>query len=122
MGSDGLNYQRRCVLNRRKGNGDIIYEEFFDQKVSICLPDWPTRFQDLNFRDYFENLVYERVPAHLQATIFWLDYNQFHAFEQTYLSWRKLKSASGSEGLTKLNHLSSVLYNLLTTWKGGVGN
>lgn len=121
MGSDGPTYQRRCVLNRKKDGMDIVSEDFFDHQVSICLPDWPARFQDLNFRDYFENLVHERIPVHLQANIFWLNYNQFDLFERTYLAWRKLKSTSEKEDLGKLKHLSSALYSLLTEWKGGIG-
>lgn len=66
-------------------------EDFFDQKVSIVLPDWPARFQVKNFRSYIENLVSERIPVHIEANVYWLDFEEFRNFETSYIAWRDAK-------------------------------
>jgi hypothetical protein len=87
--------QRRVIMNSKiadldDADGDFG-EDFFDQKVSIVLPDWPARFQVKNFRSYIENLVSERIPVHIEATVYWLDFEEFKNFETLCIAWRDAK-------------------------------
>ncbi|WP_026948136.1 hypothetical protein [Algoriphagus marincola] len=83
----GVYRQRSLVFLRRLSNGKIVGEDFFNLKTSLVFPDWPARFQEKYFRHFVETEVKERVPAHLQMNIYWLDFKKFSVFEPLYLSW-----------------------------------
>lgn len=84
--------QRRLVFQRKLFSGEIIGEDFFDLNVSLILPNWPARFQEERFRDYLTGVFYERIPAHLNNEILWLNVNEMKAFEEKYREWEKLKA------------------------------
>lgn len=114
--------QRRVVMNRKLADDSLVSEDFFDQKISICLPNWPARFQEPHFRDYFENLVQERTPAHLQVRVHWLGYLEMVAFENSYLNWRRSLKESQKENWEEFYEFSLVLHRLILEMEGGVGN
>jgi hypothetical protein len=58
----------------------------------LILPNWPARFQEERFRDYLTGVFYERIPAHLNNEILWLNVNEMKAFEEKYREWEKLKA------------------------------
>ncbi|ERM81206.1 hypothetical protein P872_20180 [Rhodonellum psychrophilum GCM71 = DSM 17998] len=116
----GKNFrQRRVVLNRKQSTGTVFSEDFFDQKISICLPDWPARFQDNNFRDYFESLVRERIPAHLRVELYWLGFQEMEVFEAAYSDWLELKKVGSKANEEEFVKSSLAIHNLIVGWKGG---
>ena len=84
--------QRRLVFQRKLSSGEIIDEDFFDMNITLILPDWPARFQEERFKDYVTDIFYERMPAHLNNRILWLNANEMKEFEEKYHSWEKLKA------------------------------
>lgn len=67
-----------------------VKEDFFSFRMSFILPSWPVRFQNESFRMMFENIVYEHLPIHLVAKVYWLDYKVVHLFEAYYFRWQEL--------------------------------
>lgn len=60
---------------------------------TIVLPYWPQRFQDMNFRSFFEQTIRKEAPAHVALKICWVDVCQMEAFEAKYKTWLKEKAA-----------------------------
>jgi hypothetical protein len=55
--------------------------------ISIILPYWPQRFQDMNFRRWVERTLRLEAPAHIALKICWIDLCQMHQFETAYRDW-----------------------------------
>ncbi|MEL6660130.1 MAG: hypothetical protein AAFR36_26940 [Bacteroidota bacterium] len=61
--------------------------------VSILVPYWSKRFQNPNFRQFFQDTLRKEVPAHVGLRICWLDPKQMHDLERVYKEW--LEAYSG---------------------------
>lgn len=109
--------QRRVILNRKLENETEFSEDFFDQKVSIVLPDWPVRFQNDGFRKYLKDLIEERVPVHIQATVYWLDLKRFEEFEEEYKNWVKSMAIEANQNSIELKKKSLKLANIIISWE-----
>ncbi|MEH6628274.1 MAG: hypothetical protein V7739_17660 [Motiliproteus sp.] len=62
-------------------------EDPFSFKASVILPYWPTRFRNMAFRQFFENLLREQAPAHVHLKICWINHWQMVALEQALRGW-----------------------------------
>lgn len=60
--------------------------------LSIILPSWPRRFQDLRFRQFVEDTLRMEAPAHIQIRMCWLSHTQMQRLEQRYNTWAELLS------------------------------
>ncbi len=80
----------------------IIDEDFFDQNISIILPNTPSRFTDQRFKNYVVDLIGERTPAHIANEILWLNTKEIRAFEKIYVEWEKLMA------LTSKNEMDAI--------------
>jgi hypothetical protein len=103
--------QRRLVFQRRLTNGKIIDEDFFNLKISVLMPDWPARFQVERFKDYVTDLIHERIPAHIENEIFWVNAHDLKAFEKVYHKWEEVKSESKSSK-AHLKRMKSASYEV----------
>ncbi len=56
-------------------------------RISVVLPYWPTQFQNMAFRNYFENIIRQELPAHAIVKICWLDDVMLYSFETAYNTW-----------------------------------
>lgn len=65
--------------------------KFFDHRLSIVVPDWPRKWQLVDFRKYFRVLIQANIPAHIAADIHFLSIDEMRAFEATYQSWLEEK-------------------------------
>jgi hypothetical protein len=71
------------------GDSRVISEDFFSFNMTVVFPDWPARFQDINFRACAEGMFHLNAPAHINTHIKWLDMDQMKVFEPLYISWKK---------------------------------
>lgn len=63
--------------------------DFFDYKINFIIPNWPSRFQDLNFKKYLEEIIIEHLPANLTPRFLYLDFEQISNFEKIYFEWAR---------------------------------
>lgn len=114
---EGVYRQRAVVFLRKRKDGKLITEDFFDLKASMILPDWPARFQEKHFRHFLEKEVKERVPAHVNLQIHWLNLQDFGKFERVYFQWLD-QSKEGSSEKSKSSAGLALYDFLLSQMKG----
>ncbi len=56
-------------------------------RVTVVLPSWPARFQNLNFRRLVERTLRAEAPAHVLLKICWISHDQMRRFEDSYERW-----------------------------------
>lgn len=56
-------------------------------RVSIILPTWPKRFQDINFRKFVEDILRAEAPAHIYLKICWISHEEMREFEVCHMNW-----------------------------------
>ncbi|TNE54008.1 MAG: hypothetical protein EP338_08950 [Bacteroidetes bacterium] len=67
-----------------------IKESTLNRVIDFFLPNWPARFQDINFRHLFDRTVYEQIPVSTSANSFWLSLEDMKSFERIYFAWMEL--------------------------------
>lgn len=68
-------------------------DDFYSYRLSVMLPDWPIRMQNLEFRKFVQRTVDENCPAHLSAQCCWLTQAQMMEFKRLRDEWAPLRSA-----------------------------
>jgi hypothetical protein len=56
-------------------------------RASVVLPYWPQHFDNMAFREYFENKIREEAPAHIMIKVCWLNNDLMREFEVRYKKW-----------------------------------
>lgn len=56
-------------------------------RMTLVLPAWPERFQNIDFRRFFEYTARLEAPAHTHLKICWVDNQDMQLFEEAYLEW-----------------------------------
>lgn len=87
--------------------GPAIGGDFFSQRISLIVPNWPKAFQNRAFRQIFEKLLAENIPAHLSAKIHWFGLSKMRDFEEKYKKW--LTAKEREEDLLLLDNCSQDL-------------
>ena len=67
-------------------------EDPYSFRISVLLPYWPERFQNLNFRRFFERTLREETPAHIHARICWISQAHMTELDERYRAWLEAKS------------------------------
>lgn len=67
-------------------------DDFYSYRLSVMLPDWPIRMQNLEFRKFVQRTVDENCPAHLSAQCYWLTLAQMTEFKRLRDEWAPLRS------------------------------
>lgn len=68
-------------------------EDPYSFKVSVVLPFWLKRFENMHFRNYMESLFRNEAPAHVFLKICWVDPEEMGNFETAYSAWVKARAA-----------------------------
>lgn len=67
-------------------------EDPYSFRISVILPAWPERFNNLHFRSLFERTLREECPAHIHARICWINNEQMMVLDQKYRAWIEVRS------------------------------
>ncbi|MDZ7581808.1 MAG: hypothetical protein U5R30_14760 [Deltaproteobacteria bacterium] len=67
-------------------------EDPYSFRISVILPAWPERFNNLYFRSLFERTLREECPAHIHARTCWINDEQMMALDQKYRAWIDARS------------------------------
>jgi len=62
-------------------------EDPYSYRISVFLPYWSGQFNNLNFREYFEQLIRTEAPAHVMLKVCWLNNQQMRMLELAYKRW-----------------------------------
>ncbi len=84
-------------------------EDPYSFKVSIVLPFWLKRFENMHFRNYMESLFRSEAPAHIFLKICWVDKMEMAAFETAYAAW-VIAKANYYAALPKPSHAKQTAY------------
>ncbi|GJM34477.1 MAG: hypothetical protein DHS20C18_34780 [Saprospiraceae bacterium] len=60
--------------------------------VTVLIPAWSQRFQNTNFRSFFENTIRRELPAYVAPRILWINPGDMKRFELAYRTWLCAKS------------------------------
>ncbi len=94
----GLHLLEHILLRPRKPDFDLMQVcladcdcpcEFdpYSFKATVVLPSNAGHFDNMDFRQYFENKLREEAPAHVMLKICWLNNDLMRAFEKKYKAW-----------------------------------
>jgi uncharacterized protein YegP (UPF0339 family) len=61
-------------------------------RITLIVPYWPKRFNNMAFRRFFEKTVRMETPAHIHAKICWANEEDMILFEDAYKLWLTEKS------------------------------
>lgn len=143
-GAEGFHVVEHILLRPRRDDDTLMAVQLADAdpdvpkrieardpysfRVSVVLPSWPRRFQNLNFRRLVERTLRAEAPAHVLLKICWVSHEQMRQFEAAYEDWgvelAKLADRSGNasepaaastdyrKSLTKLIELLQGLINV----------
>lgn len=90
--------------------------------ASVVLPQWQGRFNNMDFRRFFERQIRYESPAHVFLSICWIDCRQMNELELKYKAWL-LENAKEYKDYGKLsatlNELIAVLKDLRNVYPSG---
>ena len=115
------NFKMKDIENRKSVvQKESLFHKFpdnfnFSNEVNFIFPDWPFRFQNIEFKNYIEKNIYDLIPSHISFKIHYLNLNDLLIFDTLYKKWLNSKK--------NRNHLSSQslsleLIQLLIKFKG----
>jgi hypothetical protein len=92
--------------------------------ISVILPYWPARFQDMNFRRLVERTLRLEAPAHVALKICWVNVYQMHEFEVAYRNWLEQLALNACQDAAcdltgTLNRLLAILSRLKNIYPKG---
>ncbi|MFT4925157.1 MAG: hypothetical protein ACI8WB_001247 [Phenylobacterium sp.] len=67
-------------------------DNFYHFRISVLLPGWTTRCCNTAFRRYVQSLVSDLCPAHIEPTLYWLDFDQMTTFEGLFINWQSARA------------------------------
>ncbi len=66
---------------------DSYCDDPYSFRISIVMPYWASHFNNMAFRDYFENLARTEAPAHCMVKVCWINRHAMAKFELLYNIW-----------------------------------
>ncbi|MGI0494760.1 hypothetical protein ACN4EG_23485 [Alkalinema pantanalense CENA528] len=92
---------------------DCAEADPYSYRIHIILPDYGSRFSDMAFRGFAEQVIRSETPAHILPKICWISAENMAVFEKLYYDWIHLKAgvttAQRSDKLKNwINHLFAV--------------
>ena len=93
-------------------------------RVSVVLPGYTPRFNNMDFRAYFEKIIRQELPAHILAKICWIGVDQMQELETNYHAWLDyqhghLDGNQPSDTNESLNELIDTINKLYTIYHKG---
>ncbi|MHA7109553.1 hypothetical protein ACRTDU_05455 [Sunxiuqinia elliptica] len=71
---------------------DCVQRDPYSFQVSVILPAWEKRFQNMDFRKFAEKTIRMETPAHIFPKICWVNELQLSEFEDCYKDWLLARS------------------------------
>ncbi len=90
---------------------DGAAEDPYSYRLHIILPAYSSRFSNMEFRRFAEEVIREETPAHILPKICWIDRDYLSVLEKQYRDWIYLKAgAETSQRQNKLENFINTLF------------
>ncbi|RMG19985.1 MAG: hypothetical protein D6730_20610 [Bacteroidetes bacterium] len=66
---------------------EILIRDPYSFRMTVVLPAWSWRFEDMQFRCFVETVLRREAPAHILLNIIWIGLCQMQEFEPCYVDW-----------------------------------
>lgn len=71
---------------------DCAEADPYSYRINIILPAYSSRFRNMNFRRFAEEVIREETPAHILPKICWINKDDMAELENLYRDWIYLKA------------------------------
>ncbi len=102
------------LLKNENNPSSYLPDDFYNFRFSLIIPAVSARFTDESFHHYLHALFYQLVPAHLSATVLWLDLDEIRFFESLYFEWISLFNEHDKEAQEKKAALGEKIASFLS--------
>jgi len=93
------------------------FRDPYSFRISLIIPYWPDRFDNMAFRRFFEQTARREAPAHVHLKICWADKPDIEKFEDAYRNWLNTKvGAPPKQSSEALNKLISVMRKIRSVY------
>ncbi len=90
-------------------DSDCVFNDPYSYQISVILPAWEKRFQNMDFRRFVEKTIRQETPAHVFPKICWVDEIQLSEFEGCYQEWLFARSIFPKKATNYKNALGNLL-------------
>ena len=84
----------------------------YSYRLQIILPAYGDRFEDIDFREFSEDLIRNELPAHIMAKICWINKQSMSEFQIHYKKWLSLKATQFTQKFDSNTSNSSTTSDL----------
>jgi uncharacterized protein YegP (UPF0339 family) len=96
-------------------DSDCCSGDAYSFRITVVIPAWPERFQDMNFRNFMARFIREQTPAHIFVKVCWISIDQWQLFREVYKDWKSV--LAGRNQLTAPNDYLDALEEMIRVWK-----
>jgi hypothetical protein len=90
---------------------DCGEEDPYSYRIHVILPSYGSRFSNMDFRRFVEEIIREETPAHILPRVCWTSKEDMAGLEKAYRDWIYVKaSANTAERAAKLKAFSDTLF------------
>jgi uncharacterized protein len=90
---------------------DCADEDPYSYRIHVILPAYASRFANMDFRRFVEEVIREETPAHILPRICWISKEDMAVLEKAYRDWIYLKAgAETAQRKTKLQAFIDILF------------
>lgn len=70
-----------------------VDKDYYSLTLSVILPNWPSRFQNTDFKDLLRNIIVLNAPVYVHVDFHWLNSRDMAQFEEVYFDWLAERTA-----------------------------
>lgn len=96
-------------------DSDCCAGDAYSFRITVVMPAWPQRFEDMNFRNFLARFIREQTPAHIFVKICWISSEQFDELRPVYEAWKAALADRGE--LPEPSVYLDTLEPLIGVWK-----
>lgn len=86
----------------------------FSNEVNFIFPDWPFRFQNIEFKNYIKKNISDLIPSHVKFKIHYININDLLFFDKLHKKWLNSKK---NKNQIRSQSLSLELIQILIKFK-----
>jgi len=83
----------------------------YSNEINVIFPQWPSRFQNIEFKKYINEILESYTPAHIKYNLHFLNFKNFKNVADRYMAWKteKIKNSKDKIDLISLELIQILL-------------